>query len=99
MLCLECGAEMRLVQVIKDTTMLVAGYEHQTWQCSGCSTVERRRTFNRETPRPAADPNCAARIGPNSVDGTNRNSARAAKPSNSSRIHPTSVSKFADQMD
>jgi len=52
MLCLECGAEMRLVQVIKDTTMLVAGYEHQTWQCSGCSTVERRRTFNRETPRP-----------------------------------------------
>ena len=35
MLCLECGAEMRLVQVTKDTTMPVSGYEHHTWQCSG----------------------------------------------------------------
>jgi hypothetical protein len=48
MLCLECGAEMRLVQVTKDTTMPVSGYEHHTWQCSGCSTVEQRMTFTRE---------------------------------------------------
>src|SRR5271166_2952038 len=48
MLCLECGAEMRLVQVTKDTAMLVSGYEHHTWQCSGCSTVEQRMTFTRE---------------------------------------------------
>jgi hypothetical protein len=48
MLCLACGAEMRLVQVVKDTTMLVSGYEHHTWQCSGCSTTERRMTFTRE---------------------------------------------------
>ena len=48
MLCLECGAEMSLVQVAKDTTMFVRGYEHQTWQCSACSTVERRMSFNRE---------------------------------------------------
>jgi hypothetical protein len=38
MLCLECGAEMRLLQVTEDTTMFVSGYEHHTWQCSGCST-------------------------------------------------------------
>ena len=48
MLCLACGAEMILVQVVKDTTMLVSGYEHHTWQCSGCSTVEQRMTFTRE---------------------------------------------------
>src|SRR6476659_4322693 len=48
MLCLVCGAEMRLVEVVQDTTMLVPGYEHHTWQCSGCSTVEQRLTFSRE---------------------------------------------------
>ena len=48
MLCWECGAEMRLVKVTKDTTMLVSGYEHHTWQCSGCSTVEQRMTFTRD---------------------------------------------------
>jgi hypothetical protein len=48
MLCLACGAEMILVQVVKDTTMLVSGYEHHTWQCSGCSTVEQRMTFTHE---------------------------------------------------
>ncbi len=48
MLCMTCGAEMRLVHVTEDTTMLVSGYEHHTWQCSGCSTIERRMTFTRE---------------------------------------------------
>jgi hypothetical protein len=48
MLCLACGAEMILVQVVKDTTMFVPGYEHHTWQCSGCSTIEQRMTFTRE---------------------------------------------------
>jgi hypothetical protein len=52
MLCLGCGAQMRLVQVVKDTTMLVTGYEHHTWQCSGCSTVERRMTFTSESTPP-----------------------------------------------
>jgi hypothetical protein len=48
MLCLACGAEMRLVQVVENTTMLVSGYEHQTWQCSGCSGVEERTAFSRK---------------------------------------------------
>src|SRR6516164_4443423 len=48
MLCLECGAEMGLIQVTKDTTRLVSGFEHHTWRCSGCSTVEQRITFTRE---------------------------------------------------
>ena len=55
MLCLECGAAMRLAQVVEDTLMFVPGYEHQTWQCSACSTVEQRLTFTREkTPTPTA---------------------------------------------
>ena len=32
--------------------MLVSGYEHHTWQCSGCSTVERRMTFTSESTPP-----------------------------------------------
>jgi hypothetical protein len=56
MLCLECGAEMRLIRVAKDTMMLVSGYEHHTWQCSGCSTVEQRMTFNREKLPPQTVP-------------------------------------------
>jgi hypothetical protein len=39
---------MRLVEVVEDTTMLVSGYEHQTWECSGCSGVEQRMTFSRK---------------------------------------------------
>jgi hypothetical protein len=29
--------------------MLVSGYEHQTWECSGCSGIEQRMTFTRKT--------------------------------------------------
>jgi hypothetical protein len=39
---------MRLVQVVEDTTMLVSGYEHQTWQCSDCDSIEQRTTFSRK---------------------------------------------------
>ncbi|SRR5713101_1514120 len=48
MRCLACGAEMHMVQMTKDDTMLVSGYEHQTWQCSACNEVERRFVFTRE---------------------------------------------------
>jgi hypothetical protein len=45
---------MSLVQVVSDTAMFVTGYEHHTWKCSGCSTVEQRMTFTHEgTPNPA----------------------------------------------
>ena len=49
MLCLECGEEMRLVHVTKDTTMAVSGYEHHSWECSACSAVEQRMAFDRDT--------------------------------------------------
>jgi hypothetical protein len=59
MLCWECGTEMTLVQVVEDATMLVPGFEHQTWQCSRCSVLEQRMTFTRAkilAPAAAAKP-------------------------------------------
>jgi hypothetical protein len=53
MRCVACGAEMRLTQAAPDNTMIVAGYEHQTLECSGCHEVERRLVFRRPGgPRP-----------------------------------------------
>ena len=47
MRCVNCGAEMHLVQVAGDDTMMVRGYEHHTWECPVCREVERRLVFNR----------------------------------------------------
>ena len=47
--------------------MLVSGYEHQTWQCSGCSSVERRMTFTRgkrQTHRIPVEPAHVASVEP-----------------------------------
>jgi hypothetical protein len=38
---------MQVVQVEKDNTMFVPGYEHHTLQCDGCGEVERRMTFKK----------------------------------------------------
>ena len=50
-LCLECGGDMTLVEVVQDTAMFVPGYEHHIWRCSHCSRVERRMTFTRTPTR------------------------------------------------
>jgi hypothetical protein len=47
MLCILCGAEMRLAKVEPNETGLVAGFEHHTFECTGCDEVERRLTFTR----------------------------------------------------
>jgi hypothetical protein len=60
MRCMVCGAEMRLMQSVPDDTMMVAGYEHQTWACTGCDEVERRLMFTRaKTPIDAVPPPAA----------------------------------------
>jgi hypothetical protein len=43
---------MQLVQVVEDVTMMVAGYEHQLFECSACNEVERRLTFSRNRRSP-----------------------------------------------
>ena len=47
MRCVPCGAEMHLVQVAGDDTMMVPGYEHHTFECTACPEVERRLIFTR----------------------------------------------------
>jgi hypothetical protein len=54
MRCMACGAEMHVVQVVPDNTLMVPGYEHHTLQCSGCNDTERRLVFNREAAEQAA---------------------------------------------
>jgi hypothetical protein len=56
MRCLACGAEMRLMQVARDETMMVSGYEHHALQCPACGEVERRMVFNSGEPSRAAEP-------------------------------------------
>jgi hypothetical protein len=45
MRCIACGAEMILTNVVKDDTMGVPGFEHQTFTCSECHDLERRFVF------------------------------------------------------
>jgi hypothetical protein len=45
---MECGAEMRFVEAIRDGAMPAAGYEDQRFECTGCHQVERRRVFRGE---------------------------------------------------
>jgi hypothetical protein len=42
---------MILMNVVRDDTMAVAGFEHHTYMCSDCKDVERRLVFA----RPAED--------------------------------------------
>jgi hypothetical protein len=56
MRCLACGAEMSLVKVTRDDTMMVPGYEDQTLECPSCHQVEQRRIFRSESVAPSADP-------------------------------------------
>src|SRR5882757_7593490 len=56
MRCMSCGAEMRMLQVEPDDTMMVPGYERQTLQCSGCNEVERRTVFSGENSSRPAEP-------------------------------------------
>jgi hypothetical protein len=52
--CLRCNAEMTLMDVVRDVTMVVAGFEHHTFMCSSCHYVEWRLVFVRgEEPAPA----------------------------------------------
>ena len=52
MRCVACGAEMHLMQVAGDDTMMVPGYEHHTYNCTACPEVERRLIFTRSRRSP-----------------------------------------------
>ena len=56
MRCILCGEEMRLIQVDRDDTMMVPGYERHTLQCPGCNEVERRTVFMAAAPSRSDEP-------------------------------------------
>jgi hypothetical protein len=47
MRCVACGAETILMNVVRDDSMAVLGFEHHTFRCSGCHNVERGLVFTR----------------------------------------------------
>jgi hypothetical protein len=46
MLCIACGAQMRIARIEQDATMKAAGYEHRKLECVGCQRTERRLAFS-----------------------------------------------------
>jgi hypothetical protein len=42
-----CGGEMVLVEAVPDETMMVSGFQHETYMCSVCADVERRFCFKK----------------------------------------------------
>ena len=69
MRCLSCGAEMILMKVVEDETMMVRGFERHTYMCSGCADIERRFVFNKHHSERefGAAPSTAPPIAPASV--------------------------------
>jgi hypothetical protein len=45
MKCPACGAEMHLIKVSPDRSMMLPGYEEHTFECSGCHDHVRRLVF------------------------------------------------------
>ena len=43
--CPTCGAQMHLLKVVPDRTMMAPGYEERTFECSGCHDHVRRLVF------------------------------------------------------
>ncbi len=56
MRCMACGAEMILMNVNRDDTMAVLGFEHHTFRCSACHETERRLVFTKHGRETDAEP-------------------------------------------
>jgi hypothetical protein len=56
MRCMACGAEMILMNVVRDDAMAVPGFEHHTFACSECQDLERRLVFTKHGRESATQP-------------------------------------------
>jgi hypothetical protein len=45
MRCVACDAEMFLVNVVRDDTMKVLGFERHSFRCAKCRDIDRRLVF------------------------------------------------------
>ena len=50
MRCLACEAEMKLVKVVVEDTM-IEGFESHIFMCTSCKDIERRLVFNNQSKR------------------------------------------------
>ena len=50
MRCLACEAEMKLVKVVVEDTM-IEGFERHIFMCTSCQDIERRFVFNNQSKR------------------------------------------------
>ena len=50
MLCISCGAEMRIARIEQDAAMKASGYEHRKLECVHCGKTERRLAFSGDRP-------------------------------------------------
>src|SRR5262245_14755628 len=66
--CLACDAEMILIKVVQDDTILVPGFEWRTFKCSACDDEERRLVFSKRDPEPTPVPTA-----PSIADGQSEN--------------------------
>ena len=57
MRCMVCGVEMRLVGVVPDTSLRLAGYAHHSFECPACHDTETRLLFR--SPPESAPPQVA----------------------------------------
>jgi hypothetical protein len=68
--CMACGAEMVLMNVVQDDTIIVPGFEQRTFICCECQEEERRLVFAKQggdgdtehTPEQAVTPRVPASI-------------------------------------
>ena len=77
MRCMGCGAQMVLTGAVPDQTMLVRGFEDQTFRCFDCGVTEQTRAFRAGSP-PAAEVMGPASNGVEPENGTEAVPAVAA---------------------
>ena len=97
---MSCGTEMHLVRVQPDDTMMVTGYEYQTFECPSCRETERRLTFTREpTPQPGqpAPIDQAAPVPPASTSGDTAPPVSPDPPSQEDEAAPLASAVSNDQ--
>src|SRR5579883_2696847 len=73
MQCLVCGGEMRVVK-IEPHVIPVRGFEFRTFQCVGCSDLEKRQVFDhgRSAQSAVPAPPAAVRAAPPALTGKMR---------------------------
>jgi hypothetical protein len=69
---------MKLVQVARDETMTVSGYEDHTFECPACHETDRRRVFRNDSVPPPAEPPASIAPSPPETSSTEAPTAESS---------------------